>query len=182
MESQQKRLARQRLWRGQPCPHCGIGMWWPNGAIKVRTDMAEATLDHIVPRRSGGGHAVQNLRIVCRLCNASRAITGDCVGALACVRAVIGRQNLRRVARAWARWTAPPSTHHPRRRKRKKRAPAAPLVQPATGDVAMDLPEIYTTTRTGRVVDPKDTLALGVSGLDANLPTLVREFIMEGVS
>lgn len=127
MDAAQKRLARARLWRGQPCPYCGIGMWWPSKDA-VRDSSREATLDHIVPRSWGGSHAVENLRLCCKLCNAGRAVTGDCPAALACVRAVTGRRPLGVVAAIWCAWTgrrtrrAKQAARHREKKKRQRAA------------------------------------------------------------
>jgi len=130
MDSAQKRMARAKLWRGQPCPYCGIGMWWPSKDA-VRDSSREATLDHIVPRSWGGSHAVENLRLCCKLCNAGRAVTGDCPAALACVRAVIGRRPLGVIAEIWHKWngrlTRRASQGARRREKRRRQRQAKTL-------------------------------------------------------
>ena len=72
MNSKEKRAARTALWHGQHCPHCGIGLWWPESGA-ARNSSREATLDHIVPRWRGGSNAIKNLRIICLLCNQARA-------------------------------------------------------------------------------------------------------------
>lgn len=119
MNSKEKRAARTALWHGQHCPHCGIGLWWPESGA-ARNSSREATLDHIVPRWRGGSNAIKNLRIICLLCNQARAVVGDCVGALACVRAVIGRKPMREVAHLWMRRWGRPGQGRPRSRRSEK--------------------------------------------------------------
>jgi len=132
MDGAQKGLAPTKLWRAQPCPYCGIGMWWPSKDA-TRDSSREATLDHIVPRSWGGSHAVENLRLCCKLCNAGRAVTGDCPAALACVRAVIGRRPLGVIAEIWCAWTGRRTRRAKqaaRRREKKKRQRAAGSLTP----------------------------------------------------
>jgi hypothetical protein len=55
-----------------------------------------------------GSDHIENLRMVCSLCNQSRAAAGHCVGALACVRAVLNRKRptVGDVSRLWIAWRA----------------------------------------------------------------------------
>lgn len=88
-----------------PCPHCGFPMAPPARRGGPQTTL-DASLDHIVPLCAGGSNNPENLRVVCKLCNQSRAVAGHCVGALACVRAVLGRKRppVGEVARRWLIW------------------------------------------------------------------------------
>jgi hypothetical protein len=67
------------------CPHCGLPM---RRRFANQADNA-ATMDHILPACMGGGNTRENLRVVCRLCNETRAAVGHCVGAMACARAAL---------------------------------------------------------------------------------------------
>jgi hypothetical protein len=59
------------------------------------------TVDHILPRARGGTHTSENLRPMCKLCNQSLAHVGNCLGALACARAVMGYTPQQNVLRWW---------------------------------------------------------------------------------
>lgn len=88
-----------------PCPHCGFAMVPAARKAGPQTTL-DASLDHIIPRAARGSHNPENLRVVCKLCNQSRAVTEHCVGALACVRAVLERRRptTGEVARCWLAW------------------------------------------------------------------------------
>ncbi len=85
------------------CPYCGFQM------SKDKTASNGATYDHILPLAANGSNHPTNLKVVCKLCNQSRAVAGHCVGALACVRAVLGRKRptVGDVARVWVYWRGP---------------------------------------------------------------------------
>lgn len=82
------------------CPHCGFQM------SKDRSATNGATLDHILPQAANGSHHRSNLRVVCKLCNQTRAATGHCIGAMACVRAVLERKRptVGEASRLWQAW------------------------------------------------------------------------------
>ena len=97
---------RERRGRdGMLCPYCGFAMERNKGGSTAGKTLM-ATLDHILPQVAGGSDHPENLRIVCQLCNGSRGATGHCVGALACVRAVLGRKRPTEseVSRLWTHW------------------------------------------------------------------------------
>lgn len=61
------------------------------------------TLDHIIPRALGGPNVAENLRPLCKLCNVTLPMVGHCVGALACVRACVGRTTVSETLKWWRR-------------------------------------------------------------------------------
>lgn len=82
------------------CPHCGFQM------SKDRSATNGATIDHILPQAANGSHHRSNLRVICKLCNQTRAATGHCIGAMACVRAVLERKRptVGEASRLWQAW------------------------------------------------------------------------------
>jgi 5-methylcytosine-specific restriction endonuclease McrA len=59
---------------GAACWICGLALlltWDGRGPMPGNY----ATLDHVIPRSQGGGNAVGNLRLACRLCNLQRGVT-----------------------------------------------------------------------------------------------------------
>ena len=79
------------------CPQCGINM--KRGSRNPGKCTRIASFDHILPKARGGGDDRSNLRVCCRLCNQALSMVGDCAGALACIRAVIGRSNVTDIKR-----------------------------------------------------------------------------------
>lgn len=79
------------------CRACGIALVRSRGRLHDRV----RTVDHILARRNGGSDAPENLRIVCRGCNETLAELGQCLGALAAMRAVIGRRPVAECIRWW---------------------------------------------------------------------------------
>ena len=71
------------------CPHCGT--------------IALMTRDHIIKQQHGAGAFIhgdtRNLRPMCAECNNLVDQCGQCVAALACIRAVPG--NVWKVSKAW---------------------------------------------------------------------------------
>lgn len=55
------------------CPLCKRHMVLQGHGSKKRPPSNHATLDHIVPRSSGGSDDKANLRLICRSCNAAKA-------------------------------------------------------------------------------------------------------------
>lgn len=61
---------RRILWNFSDhiCPLCGCLM-----TLKGNRNAANfATLDHIIPKSEGGTNNIENLRLVCRICNNKR--------------------------------------------------------------------------------------------------------------
>jgi hypothetical protein len=58
LNSRRYRAQRERVFMrdGRACQLCG-------------TDEGEMHIDHIIPRKSGGDHSLDNLRVLCKLCN-----------------------------------------------------------------------------------------------------------------
>ena len=58
LNSRRYREQRERVFMrdGRMCQLCG-------------TDEGEMHIDHIIPRKSGGDHSLDNLRVLCKLCN-----------------------------------------------------------------------------------------------------------------
>ena len=59
------------------------------------------TRDHILQKSRGGGNARHNIRIICRRCNEVLGAFGNCIGAVAAMRAVIGNPPLRECLIWW---------------------------------------------------------------------------------
>ena len=106
--SHKRELMRAKIAVLGPCPDCGFQMVRsPRGTGRGQSSL-DASLDHIRPRAQGGSDRLENLRVVCKLCNQSRAAADHCVGAMACVRAVLGRRRptVGEVSRTWLAWRA----------------------------------------------------------------------------
>ena len=58
LNSRRYREQRERVFKrdGRFCQLCG-------------TDEGEMHIDHVIPRKSGGGHELDNLRVLCKSCN-----------------------------------------------------------------------------------------------------------------
>ena len=58
LNSRRYREQRERIFArdGRVCQLCG-------------TDEGEMHIDHIIPRKVGGGHDLDNLRVLCKSCN-----------------------------------------------------------------------------------------------------------------
>ena len=58
LNSRRYREQRERVFMrdGRSCQLCG-------------TDEGEMHIDHIIPRKSGGDHSLDNLRVLCKSCN-----------------------------------------------------------------------------------------------------------------
>ena len=58
LNSRRYREQRQRVFMrdGRACQLCG-------------TDEGEMHIDHIIPRKAGGDHSLDNLRVLCKTCN-----------------------------------------------------------------------------------------------------------------
>lgn len=58
LNSRRYREQRERIFArdGRVCQLCG-------------TDEGEMHIDHIIPRKSGGDHSLDNLRVLCKNCN-----------------------------------------------------------------------------------------------------------------
>jgi 5-methylcytosine-specific restriction endonuclease McrA len=58
LNSRRYREQRDRIFKrdGRVCQLCG-------------TDEGEMHIDHIIPRKAGGDHSLDNLRVLCKSCN-----------------------------------------------------------------------------------------------------------------
>lgn len=59
------------------------------------------TIDHILPMARGGTNHDWNKRIICRGCNETLGAFGNCAGAVAAMRAVIGLKPVAECIRWW---------------------------------------------------------------------------------
>ena len=55
--------------------------------------MLRSTIDHILPKHSGGTDERYNLKMACLWCNNGKEIADDCIAAFRCIEAIIGRDN-----------------------------------------------------------------------------------------
>lgn len=94
-------IARQdRRSAGRRCQYCGVAVFERRQArVGHRPD--GASVDHVLPQNAGGTDVIDNLKLSCGWCNQGRAITGDCIGALACAKAVVGRAPYPRLSAWW---------------------------------------------------------------------------------
>lgn len=128
----------RNLKPGRPCPLCGVIMRERHGS---KPD--SLTYDHILPRERGGtlsmhgyahcrgiGGPTRNRRIVCKHCNELLGQCGHCIGALACVRAVMTAdappRSERSVLKAWGMYAvAKAASPETRRQDRPTATPGA---------------------------------------------------------
>ena len=66
LNSRRYREQRERVFMrdGRVCQVCG-------------TDEGEMHIDHIIPRKVGGGHDMDNLRVLCKSCNLRKGVKND---------------------------------------------------------------------------------------------------------
>ena len=66
LNSRRYREQRERIFSrdGRVCQLCG-------------TDEGEMHIDHIIPRKVGGGHDLDNLRVLCKSCNLRKGALND---------------------------------------------------------------------------------------------------------
>jgi len=66
LNSRRYRGQRERVFNrdGRSCQICG-------------TDEGEMHIDHIIPRKSGGTHDLDNLRVLCKNCNLRKGVKND---------------------------------------------------------------------------------------------------------
>jgi 5-methylcytosine-specific restriction endonuclease McrA len=66
LNSRRYRGQRERVFNrdGRMCQICG-------------TDEGEMHIDHIIPRKSGGTHDLDNLRVLCKNCNLRKGALND---------------------------------------------------------------------------------------------------------
>ena len=66
LNSRRYREQRQRVFMrdGRSCQLCG-------------TDEGEMHIDHIISRKSGGDHSLENLRVLCKSCNLRKGAKED---------------------------------------------------------------------------------------------------------
>jgi 5-methylcytosine-specific restriction endonuclease McrA len=63
MHYQKRKSKREQLVK-----EYGSRCWW----CGVELSKKQLTLDHLKPKSLGGSHSLENLRLACRKCNASR--------------------------------------------------------------------------------------------------------------
>ena len=66
LNSRRYREQRERIFSrdGRVCQLCG-------------TDEGEMHIDHIIPRKAGGDHSLDNLRVLCKNCNLRKGALND---------------------------------------------------------------------------------------------------------
>jgi len=66
LNSRRYRLQRERVFMrdGRICQICG-------------TDEGEMHIDHVISRKSGGDHSLDNLRVLCKSCNLRKGAKED---------------------------------------------------------------------------------------------------------
>jgi 5-methylcytosine-specific restriction endonuclease McrA len=66
LNSRRYREQRERVFKrdGRQCMLCG-------------TDEGEMHIDHIIPRKAGGDHSLDNLRVLCKSCNLRKGALSD---------------------------------------------------------------------------------------------------------
>ena len=66
LNSRRYRVQRERVFNrdGRSCQICG-------------TDEGEMHIDHVIPRKSGGDHSLDNLRVLCKNCNLRKGALND---------------------------------------------------------------------------------------------------------
>ena len=66
LNSRRYREQRERVFKrdGRMCQICG-------------TDEGEMHIDHVIPRKVGGDHSLDNLRVLCKSCNLRKGVKND---------------------------------------------------------------------------------------------------------
>ena len=66
LNSGKYKAQRQRVFKrdGHVCAYCGI-------------DEGIMHIDHIIPRKVGGDHALENLQVLCKSCNQAKAAKSE---------------------------------------------------------------------------------------------------------
>ena len=66
LNSRRYREQRERVFKrdGRVCQLCG-------------TDEGEMHIDHVIPRKVGGDHSLENLRVLCKSCNLRKGALND---------------------------------------------------------------------------------------------------------
>jgi len=66
LNSRKYRAHRDRVLKmhGRICAYCG-------------TDEGEMHVDHIIPRKAGGDHSMDNLQVLCKSCNLRKATKSE---------------------------------------------------------------------------------------------------------
>jgi len=68
LNSRRYKAQRERVFNrdGRVCAKCG-------------TDEGEMHIDHIIPRKVGGDHSMDNLQVLCKSCNLRKGAKNDAV-------------------------------------------------------------------------------------------------------
>lgn len=68
LNSRRYKAQRERVFNrdGRICAKCG-------------TDEGEMHIDHIIPRKVGGDHSMDNLQVLCKSCNLRKGAKSDAV-------------------------------------------------------------------------------------------------------
>ena len=66
LNSRRYRVHRERVFKihGRVCAYCG-------------TDEGTMHVDHIIPRKVGGDHSLENLQVLCKSCNLRKAARSE---------------------------------------------------------------------------------------------------------
>jgi hypothetical protein len=66
LNSRRYRAQRERVFKlhGHVCAYCG-------------TDEGDMHIDHIIPRKAGGTHDLDNLQVLCKSCNLRKAARSE---------------------------------------------------------------------------------------------------------
>ena len=66
LNSRRYRAQRERVFErdGRACAYCG-------------TDDGEMHIDHIIPRKAGGDHSLENLQVLCKSCNLRKSARSE---------------------------------------------------------------------------------------------------------
>jgi 5-methylcytosine-specific restriction endonuclease McrA len=66
LNSRRYRAQRERVFKlhGHVCAYCG-------------TDEGEMHIDHIIPRKAGGTHDLDNLQVLCKSCNLRKSARSE---------------------------------------------------------------------------------------------------------
>ncbi len=66
LNSRRYRAHREKVFKihGHVCAYCG-------------TDEGQMHIDHIIPRKVGGDHSIENLQVLCKSCNLRKAARSE---------------------------------------------------------------------------------------------------------
>ena len=83
------------------CEYCDVTVFrFPPADVP----MLRSTIDHILPQSRKGSSESYNLKMSCLWCNNGKNAFGECIAALRCAEAIVGRENTYRGFRRITRW------------------------------------------------------------------------------